>query len=460
MSEPLIVLDRATIQRAGRPVLRDFSWAIRKGESWAVTGPIGSGKTTLAETLLGKHFASEGSITWPMLAGRPVAYPSQVIRHVAFQENSRLFSYAGHYYQQRFEFADADEPLTLAEFLGAGDGVAEAARQLGIEEQLSLSFIKLSNGQTRRARIARSLLAKPELLILDDPFIGVDAGGRAEIAELIGNLVKQGLRLVLICSPDAVPDWVTHRLELGRAGRVSDRSFASPTTPVADATGSPVVELHNILVAHGGRTILRDISWTVRAGERWAVFGPNGSGKTTLLSLLCGDHPQAFANDVKLFGQRRGTGESIWDVKRRIGLLSPEFHLYFSEPLVAERVAATGFFDGVADRPTTPEQSRAVQELFAEFGIAHLAGRPFRQLSTGEQRLTLLVRALVKRPELLILDEPFQSLDGDTMRHARDWLDRRLGSDQTLLFVTHNEEELPRCIGPRLTLRAGERIMP
>lgn len=448
MTAPLVILDRVTIQRAGRDVFHDFSWTIRDGGTWAITGPVGSGKSTLAEAVLGKHFARAGSISWPMLDGRPGLYPSSVIRHVAFQEQSRLFSYVGHYYQQRFEFADTDEPLTLEQFLGKG--CEAVAKQLGIEKQLPLSFMKLSNGQTRRARIAQALLANPELLILDDPFLGVDAGGRAEIAELLGRLVKQGLRLVLICSPDAVPSWVTNRLEL-RAGSVSDGARST----VAHASGSlrePIIELRNVSVAHGGRTILSHIDWTVRAGERWAVFGPNGSGKTTLLSLLCGDHPQAYSNDVKLFGRRRGTGESIWDVKRRVGLLSPEFHLYFSEPLNAERVAATGFFDGVADRPTTPEQNRAVQELFAEFRLSHLNGRPFRQLSTGEQRLVLLVRALVKRPELLILDEPFQSLDGSAMRFARDWLDSRLGEDQTLLFVSHFEDELPRSILHRLNL--------
>jgi molybdate transport system ATP-binding protein len=454
---PLVVLDGVTIQRAGRDILREFSWTLRSGETWAITGPVGSGKTTLAETVLGKHFARSGSITWPMLDDRLGAYPSQVIRHVAFQENSRLFSYAGHYYQQRFEFADADEPLSLKDYLVAGSPASsseyrEAARQLGIEAQLPLSFIKLSNGQTRRARIARELLARPELLILDDPFLGVDAGGRVEIAALLGDLVKQGQQLLLICSPDAVPGWVTDRLNLG--GEPPPRMELPLEAHHHTVPGDPIVELRDVKVAHGGRTILRDINWTVRAGERWAVFGPNGSGKTTLLSLLCGDHPQAFANDIRLFGRARGSGETIWDVKNRIGLLSPEFHLYFSEPLAAERVAATGFFDGVADRPTTPDPNRAVTDLFEEFGIRHLFGRPFRQLSTGEQRLVLLVRALVKRPELLILDEPFQSLDGATMRHARDWLDRRLAPDQTLLFVSHDEEELPRSIGQRLELRA------
>src|SRR5205823_11556327 len=138
----------------------------------------------------------------------------------------------------------------------------------------------------------------------------------------------------------------------------------------------PIVDLRDISVAYGERVVLRDVSWTVHRGERWAVLGPNGSGKSTLLSLLCGDHPQAYSNDVRLFGRRRGSGESIWDVKSRVGLLSPEFHLYFTEPLNAERVAATGFFDGVTVQPTTAAQDATVRRLFAEFGIEQLIGRP------------------------------------------------------------------------------------
>ena len=208
-------------------------------------------------------------------------------------------------------------------------------------------------------------------------------------------------------------------------------------------------------VTHGGKPILRDINWTVRAGERWAVLGPNGSGKTTLLSLICGDHPQAYSNDVRVFGRRRGGGESIWDVKRRIGLVSPEMHLYFSEPLTAERAAATGFFDVLVSRPTTPEQDAAVGRLFAHFGIADLADRPFARLSTGQQRIVLLVRALVKDPPLLVLDEPFQTLDAGTVGRAGSWIDDHLAADRTVLFVTHNEAELPRTVTRRLRLLEG-----
>jgi molybdate transport system ATP-binding protein len=477
----LVELDRVTVARpGGYVVLRDISWTIREGETWAVVGPVGSGKTTLAETLTGRLHPSAGSVRWPLLdrlraAGRQVSYPSEVVRHLTFKEESRLFSYAGHYYQQRFEFADADDPLTLADYLRAGtaatDGeVRTAARQLGVEECLPLAFIKLSNGQTRRARIARALLARPELLILDDPFLGLDAAGRETVARLLGELVTGGLRLVLICRPEMAPGWVTNTLECGMRNaecgmKGSDREGEAPTEPSSRRAfiphsairipQSPVVELRHVTVAHGGRTILHDVNWTVRAGERWAVVGPNGSGKTTLLSLLCGDHPQAYSNDVRLFGRRRGSGESIWDVKRNVGLVSPELHLYFTQPLTALRAAATGFFDVLTDRPTTPWQDAAVRELFGQFGIDSLAGRPFARLSTGEQRLVLLVRALVKRPPLLILDEPFQGLDTRAVETARDWLDRHLGPDQTLLFVSHHPDEIPRTATRRLRLEDG-----
>lgn len=216
-----------------------------------------------------------------------------------------------------------------------------------------------------------------------------------------------------------------------------------------------VLELADVTVRYGTVTALDHVSWTVRQGERWALLGPNGSGKSTLLSLLCGDHPQAYANVVKLFGQRRGTGESIWDVKRRIGLVSPELHLYFTEPVNALQAAATGFHDVMASRPVTPDQAAIVRQLFDELGLGDVARLPFQRLSTGQQRLVLLVRALVKTPELLILDEPFQGLDQEAITRARDWLDRRLSPTQTVIFVTHDPSELPRSIGLLLRLDRG-----
>jgi molybdate transport system ATP-binding protein len=478
----LVCLENATILRGGEVALRDLSWTAHEGETWVITGPTGSGKTTLAEVLLGRHQVVSGTVGWPFVerlraAGRPVAWPSEVIRHVTFREESHLFSYDRHYYQQRFNFIEPQDDLTLTEFLRSGTGAADerigaAAAQLGIGELLGLSLIKLSNGQTRRARIARALLSRPELLILDEPFMGLDNRGRDDVDAIVGELVRQGTRVLLITQPHAIPEWVTHVLELERltarwqgprqeqrvrSGEWGVRSNVFPphSPLLTPHSAGPVVELRDVNVSHGGRPILRDITWTVRAGERWAVLGPNGSGKTTLLSLLCGDHPQAYSNDVRLFGRRRGSGESIWDIKRHIGLVSPELHLYFTEPLTAARTAATGFFDVLAWRPTTSEQDAIIAELFDHFDIARLAGRPFARLSTGEQRLVLLIRALVKAPPLLILDEPFQALDAAAIERGREWLDRRLRAYQTLLFVTHEPSELPRTVDRRLRLEGG-----
>lgn len=468
MSEPVVEVAGARVLRGGRAVLSGLGWTLREGETWAVVGPTGSGKTTFAEMLLGRHHLAEGIIRWPLFdrlraAGRRIDYPSQVIAHVSFKEESRLFSYAGHYYQQRFEFADGDDPLSLQQFLlsskASHEEIAAIAGRLGIAAQLPQPFMTLSNGQTRRARLARALLAKPELLILDDPFIGLDTHGRADLSELLAAMVRGGSRLVLICREDAVPAWATNVLHCKNLNGIVDSSPLAAPIPRGQPAAQPgdlLVELNDVSIIHSGRKILDQVSWTVRAGERWAVVGPNGSGKTTLLSLLCGDHPQAYSNDVRLFGRKRGTGETIWDVKRNVGLVSPEFHLYFTEPLTAKRTVATGFFDALADRPTTAEQDSRVAGLFREFSATHLLDRQFRCLSTGEQRLVLLLRALVKRPPLLILDEPFQGLDVELVTRSRSWLDCQVGSNQTLLFVTHDLQELPKCVNRILRLEGGK----
>ncbi len=477
--EPRIILDRVTAMRPGGATLfRDLNWILHDGETWAIVGPVASGKTSLAELLLGHLPLSAGTITYPFLDHlatdkQPAPWPADVLRVVSFKEDSWLFSYSRHYYQQRFNFIEPHDDLTLDAFLHSGtaateDDLAAVTQRLEIADLRSLSLIKLSNGQVRRARIARALLARPELLVLDEPFLGLDVAGRSEVTAILGDLVAAGLRVLLITRPDDVPAWVTHVLELER-GTVGFRGTRTeflarqplhaesepppPPTPVTDA--EPIVEMRNVTVRYGDRTALRNVTWTVRAGERWAVLGPNGSGKTTLLSLLCGDHPQAYSNELYLFGRRRGSGESIWDIKRQIGLVSPELHLYFSEPLTAARTAATGFFDVMAARPTTPTQDARVRELFAEFGIAGLLDRPFARLSTGEQRLVLLIRALVKEPPLLVLDEPFQALDADMIRKARDYLDTRVRPDQTLLFVTHYAAEIPRTVNHWLRLEEG-----
>jgi len=449
--------DNATIARVGvGPVVHDLTWTIEPGRTWAVVGPVAAGKTSVVEALQGKHQIAAGALH------RPDIDPARAVAVVGFREDSWRFSYSRHYYQQRFNFIEPNDDRTLADFLGtAPDDLTD---RLGLNGLFDRSLIQLSNGQMRRARLARALHRRPTLLVLDDPFCGLDAAGRADVSALLGGLVAAGQDVLLVCPADAVPPWVSDVLEL-TAGRVTwrgpRRDYRTPAVaskdvkPPSQPPGDVILDLKDVTVRYGDVAVLDRVTWAVRAGERWAVLGPNGSGKTTLLSLLCGDHPQAYSNAVTLFGQRRGTGESIWDIKRRVGLLSPELHLYFTEPLTAEQAAGTGFHDGLVAKRLTGGQRERLRMLFAEVAPAVPLDRPFARLSSGEQRLALLVRALVKEVPLLILDEPFQALDPATMARARSWLDRHLGPSQTLLFVTHHAAELPASVTHRLTLSAG-----
>ncbi|MCE9531986.1 MAG: ATP-binding cassette domain-containing protein [Planctomycetes bacterium] len=474
---PTIILDNANIRRPGGDVvLRTLSWTIHEGETWAIVGGVGSGKSTLAEALAGKMQIEGGSIDWPFIdrlreSGRVINWIAQVVQRVSFKEESRLFSYSRHYYQQRFNFIEPDDDLSLDAFLRAGNAVDDVEIErvchlLGLNVPRDLSLIKLSNGQTRRARIARALLGHPEMLILDEPFMGLDVAGRAEVAAALADLLRHGTRLLLNTAPESIPDWVTHVIDLDNRWQGKRADFVgqvsrpvSPNLVVKSvASSKPIIEMSHVNVGYGDRPILRDVNWCVREGERWALLGPNGSGKTTLLSLIAGDHPQAYSNKIILFGKQRGTGETIWDIKRNVGLVSPELHLYFSEPLTAFRAAATGFFDVLAFRATTAEQDIVLHDLFERFGILDLAERPFGRLSTGQQRLVLLIRALVKAPPLLILDEPFQGLDGRLIETLKIWLDTQLKPEQSLIFVTHRPEEIPSCVTRRLRLHEGRVI--
>jgi molybdate transport system ATP-binding protein len=451
MDQPNLLIElRSVSLTRGDGRLLNLDWSIRAGETWAIVGASGSGKTTLLELLADRHRPDAGSVK------RSV--PTTAIHFVAFREQSRAFSYAGHYYQQRYDFADSEEPFTLRQFLNSPSDSASqrVATEFGLADKMDLAFLKLSNGQTRRARIARAVLAEPKLLLLDDPFVGLDTAGRAKLMEVMRRLSERGTAIVYTALADEIPEGV-RTLELTTKQidiHAAPKSYAAPSDN-AGAESTPVLELNGVTVRHGGTAILADISWTVRAGERWAILGPNGAGKTTLLALACGDHPQAFSNDVRLFGQRRGSGETIWDVKKRIGFVSPEFHLYFSEPLTAFEAAATGFHDALLYRKPSEAEAARVGQLFRTFGATEWMHRPFRQLPTGRQRLALVVRSLVKRPELLILDEPFQGMDLPSASSIRDWLDGNLEPSQTLIFVTHRISEIPRIVTRTLRLDAG-----
>jgi molybdate transport system ATP-binding protein len=483
MAEKILILEQVSVASGSMLILDHIDFTIRRGEQWLLTGPSGSGKTALAHTLLGRHHHT-GRLESTKL-------------HIAIVEQQHRFKNlpgtTGLYYQQRFNSSDAGTTITVEEELREYASLAKEdtgtwTDELHIRPLLSRPLIQLSNGENKRVQLAIALSERPDLLILDNPFTGLDREGRDTLHRLIGLLVTKGVQILLIGSTDGIPAAITHiaRLEKGRLVLACPReefdSGAGSGEPGKELTGgalvagisldpvtlsrlirpassefSVAVRMTDVFIRYGDAVLLKGVNWEVKKGERWHISGPNGAGKSTLLSLITADNPQAYANQIWLFDRRRGSGESIWDIKRKIGFVSPELHLYFDRGATCPEVIASGLFDTIGlFRPLNPDQQSAVQGWMDLLGIGELRHRRLAQLSLGQQRMVLLARALIKSPPMLILDEPCQGLDEEQtacFKSLVGTLCEAFGT--TLIYVSHYQQEIPRCVDRFLRLENG-----
>jgi molybdate transport system ATP-binding protein len=335
----------------------------------------------------------------------------------------------------------------------------------------------LSMGEIRKVLITWALMKSPKLLILDEPFDGLDPPARNQLQKAIRHLMKQGVHVILVTHrPDEISPEYTHVLGLNNCRVVLNRPLkrTDPITlfhdlfhrvdpaprppdmaPQISSPSSPVlVSMKNVTVAYNGHSVLNQINWTVKKGENWMITGPNGSGKTTLLSLISGNHPQAYCNDISLFGRPRGSGESTWDIQSNIGRVSSEFQIRYQKRIPLADVVLSGFYDSVGLYRNPPLHYRAVAETWMKiFGIHHLWNKNFTMLSQGEQRLGLLARAMVKSPPLLILDEPCLGLDSQNREALLRVMDHvGLHTPTVLVYVTHHQDDRLSCITHILSL--------
>lgn len=482
----IFTLDRVTAGIRTTELLHDISWTVRPGEHWVITGRMGAGKTTLARLLTGQARVFSGRIRYPFLGEQPgFDARRQAIRMVSFSDTSKLFHSVNndHYYQQRYQAFDSDGHLTVRQYLEYGGFDASnpqhqaVIRHTALEPLLDLERIKLSSGQTRKMLIAKAVISEPQVLILDNPYIGLDAPSRRIFNDYLDELAaEKEMTIILSGHYRQLPSCITHRLHL-EGGRVVEQgalpaageepagweaTFADIAVPASwlehfrqtPANGlNSIIDLRRVSVQYGGKIILDNLSWRVRSGEKWALLGNNGSGKSTILSLIYADHPQAYARDITLFDRRRGSGETIWEIKKRIGFTSPELHAYFEYNLKAQDIVLTGWWDGfLLQRRPTEAQLRLVHDLFCYFELEALLLRPFHSLSTGQQRLLFFMRALIKAPELLLLDEPFQGLDAPAIERCRRLLDEILHTQHALVFITHYRSEIPSIVDQVLEL--------
>lgn len=464
-------------------------------EHIAIVGPNGGGKSMLVDIIVGRHPLLLDSPQYDFAPSKkPMA--SDNIKYITFRDTYGGDNDRTYYLQQRWNQTEIDHETPIAgnmleeAFLQAGDDTPKR-RQLqqriyslfNMECLLDKYVIMLSSGELRKFKLACTLFSEPHILIMDNPFIGLDVETRNQLRNLLRDLSQEhSLQIILVLSKsDDIPDFITHVVEVNEMrvhAKVTLQDYLEhhhPTPPrmLSEAKERAivclpykkdeyhvreVVKMNKVCICYGPRTILKDLDWTVLNGERWALSGQNGSGKSTLLSLVCADNPQSYACDIALFGNPRGSGESIWDIKKHIGYVSPELHRAYQRDLPAIRIVASGLKDsvGLYVNPTPQDYSKC-RFWMDIFGLGGFEERTFLKLSSGEQRLVLLARAFVKDPELLILDEPLHGLDNANRRLVKDVIEAFCQrKNKTLIMVTHYKEELPSCIDHSLVLPRHE----
>ena len=476
------------VWRMAEPV----NFEMLEGEHIAVTGPNGGGKTMFTDILIGKH----PLLNEPLYDFSP--NQSQMVNDnvkcISFRDTYGGETDRTYFLQQRWNSTEInpDTPtvneLLEREYRLAGPDTPERQKQkqrlfdlFDLYSQLDKYVILLSSGELRKLQLVRALLSSPRIIILDNPFIGLDVATKNLLKALLQRLANEKvLQMILVLSRnEEIPDFITHvvcvrdmtvsrkmkrdEFLLNRSCHVSQKYFDKKKfydiverTPQHGDFGDSVIEMNNICIRYGIHTILKNLNWKVEKGEHWSLLGPNGSGKSTLLSIVCADNPQSYACDISLFGKQRGSGESIWDIKKRIGYVSPEMHrAYNNRDLSAIRIVASGFKDsiGLYSKPSEEEfeQSKKWMDVFH---LHNIYDRSFLKLSSGEQRMILLARAFVKNPDLLILDEPFHGLDDSNRSLAGEIIEAFCEQkNKTMIMVTHYNEDLPKCINKSLKLQ-------
>ncbi|MBL4825541.1 MAG: hypothetical protein COB10_13115 [Planctomycetota bacterium] len=491
----LLSLTKVSNRLWDKPILKNISWSTEFGQSWAILGPNGAGKSTLIKVILGQLPYCGTIKRDPQIA------VSKAIAHVSLEQQKMMV--AREEKKDRYEEYSGNEEhfLTGREVIDPEgkhpEQLQTIAEQLGLSALLEKPLRHFSNGETRKTLIAKALLADPKLLILDEPFEGLDTASVNWLAQTISKLIQNGLTVWLVShrfeklvpeiknvlclksgevfaqglrSKVLIPEKMealyseneSGKFRRGNTARVEEKYEKLIPQNVSDSTEnllktSCIIRMRNVNVSYGENVVLKQFNWKVRQGENWKIVGPNGAGKSTLLSLISGDNLQAYSNEIYLFGRRRGTGESVWDIKHRIGLVSSEFQVRYRESVSVLKVVLSGFFDSIGYyQPASETQRKTALNWMQFLEIKQLVEQDFMRLSYGQQRLILLARALVKSPPLLILDEPCQGLDRTNRNRVLALIDHiGLNSATQILYVTHAAEDQLNCLHHELRFEAA-----
>lgn len=482
-SKTLLQIENAQVNYLGKATFDQLNFTWNEGQHWAITGDSGRELTAFLETLRGTTHLPEGRIWRPFAAEYIsqktengsvhsfrdlIAYVSQQYR---FRNKSNLQNF---YFQQRFNSSEADEAATVREYLkensttNSGPWKLEKVSDLlRLTPLLDSSILKLSNGETRRLALALGLLRQPKIYLMDQPMTGLDQESRAAFGDFLQAIISEGIHVLITTSSAEIPEGITHVGELKSGGKMEvwerenyslnkgqnldihwNLKLLNTLLEGFPKIENEVIRLENVSIRYGEKTILNQVNWQVNAGERWQLKGKNGSGKSTLISLLIGENPQAYSQNFWLFGRKRGSGESIWELKRPIGFVAPELVRFFPANQTVRKVILSGFFDTMGlFKKTTAEQESKANQWLQLFQLETFANLPIQRIPLEQQRWTLLARALIKAPKLLILDEASQGMDERQRVIFRETVQKILElTPITLIYVSHYQEDIPENV--------------
>ena len=504
----LITIQNCRIENSRKTLVPKIDWKMNSGENWLVIGPNGGGKADFLNALAGSvgiKITPNSNEEISLFAN----YFGNSTELVSLERAARLIQEERDNDESDYIEGGVDEGRTARMFIAQalwndikkGKPLPPQAYEIDERPEIELTGIKkildrglkyLSTGEIRRTLLARSLISGKKLLILSDPFAGLDIQSRKIIFDFIQKEMHSQGQTSLILGMERwheIPDTITNVLEFTNKeisfcgsrqeyekvlaertkgqnamlpqeeavfkelfGEMALREPQGPqyvTQGPQYVTQSPLIQMTNVNVSWGENHVLRNLNWTVNKGEHWLIQGPNGSGKTTLLELITGDNMQVFCNDVKLFGNRRGSGETIWDIKKRLGIVSYRLHVEYrmlgGTSLL--NVIISGFRDSIGLYEAAKDSEiDLAKKWLALGGFAGRENESFGNLSYGEQRAVLILRSAVKSPEILILDEPCHGLD-EAFRAKILHLMELIGQSgtTTMLHVTHDPSEILPC---------------
>lgn len=475
----LLELSGFNLERQGKVIIQNGELDIQSGEQVLLSGISGSGKTSLGMALAGQLYSSAYKFQFNFSENSQFAAKVTLVnQYYYFKDKSGLSDF---YYQQRYNSDDADRAETVREVIKYSDNndakLKELVAVLNLTERLDASLIQLSSGERKKLQLILALYEPSQIMILDNPYIGLDIASRNNLINYLSQLAKTGITFIIIDDDIDIPEFISHIIWIDENKQIQ-KTTRENYTPIIDIKAVPktnlsgfqlpvlldeynnIIKFEQVTISYGAKIALNNVNWQVLPGQKWLLSGHNGAGKSTLLSLINGDHPQAYANEIYLFDRKRGSGESVWEIKQKIGFVSPELHWNFDKRMTCLETVLSGYFDTPGlYRKASPEQQQVANDWLARLGLTEYAAQRLSTVSSGIQRMLLLLRALVKNPPLFILDEPCQGLDDKQIANFVQLIDDLFANtEHTIIYVSHRADQIPNCISHSLRLEQGSVI--